>query len=179
VADLFLHGIGGGKYDEVTDELARAFYRIEPPAYGVLTATLLLPLEHWQSDLQTVHDLERRVRDLEFNAERFLDDGLRFNELALRLRAQKQSLIEQTPTAQPARKQRFLQLRDLNARLADFVTQEREDAASRLDSARQEVSANAILDSRDYSFCLYPEAMLREFMSQFLHPVPEPATPAS
>ena len=170
VGDYFLHGIGGGKYDEVTDALARAFYRIEPPAYGVLTATLLLPLEHWHANGQTVHELERRVRDLEYNPERFFDDGQQYNELALRLMEEKRALVEQNPSAQPAKKQRFLDLREVNAKLADFVSRDREHAVGLLESARHEVNANSILDSRDYSFCLHPEAMLRDFMQRFLRP---------
>ncbi len=174
VGDYFLHGIGGGKYDEVTDALARAFYRVEPPSYGVLTATLLLPLQHWDATAQSVHELERRARDLEYNPERFFDNEQRFNELALRLTEEKRSLIEQSPGVQPAKKRRFLALRELNAKLAGFVSRDREHCAGLLESSRHEVSANAILDSRDYSFCLYPEAMLREFMTRFLDKIESP-----
>jgi hypothetical protein len=170
VGDYFLHGIGGGKYDEVTDALARAFYRVEPPSYGVLTATLLLPLQHWQANTQTVHELERRVRDLEYNPERFFGEEQRFDELALRLTEEKRKLVEQNPGAHPAKKQRFLALRNVNAKLADLVRREREHFAGLLESSRHEVTANAILDSRDYSFCLYPEAMLSDFMQRFLRP---------
>src|SRR5262249_26727761 len=44
LADLFLHGIGGGKYDELTDELMRRYFGLEPPGFMVLSATLHLPL---------------------------------------------------------------------------------------------------------------------------------------
>ena len=43
LADLFIHGIGGAKYDELTDELMRRFFKIEPPEFLTLTGTLLLP----------------------------------------------------------------------------------------------------------------------------------------
>src|SRR5205085_514035 len=33
LSDLFIHGIGGAKYDEVTDEIIRRFFGIEPPKY--------------------------------------------------------------------------------------------------------------------------------------------------
>ena len=41
LCDLFIHGIGGGKYDEVTDDMIRRYYGIEPPEYLVLSATSL------------------------------------------------------------------------------------------------------------------------------------------
>ena len=31
LSDLFIHGIGGAKYDELTDEIIRRFFGIEPP----------------------------------------------------------------------------------------------------------------------------------------------------
>lgn len=43
VADLFVHGIGGGRYDQITDRLIRAHFGIEPPTFAVTTATLYLP----------------------------------------------------------------------------------------------------------------------------------------
>ncbi len=168
VGDYFLHGIGGGKYDEVTDAIARAFYRMEPPAYGVLTATLLLPLEHWPATSQSTHELQRQVRDLVYNPEKFLSDGMRHNELALRLIARKQALIQEMPTEATAKKQRFLALRDINAQLGASLDHERTHYAGLLDRYRRELAGNAILDSRDYSFVLFPEAMLREFLGRFL-----------
>ena len=32
LGDLFIHGIGGGKYDEVTDAIIRRYYRSSRPA---------------------------------------------------------------------------------------------------------------------------------------------------
>ena len=33
LGDFFIHGIGGGKYDEVTDAIIRDYFGVEPPAY--------------------------------------------------------------------------------------------------------------------------------------------------
>src|SRR5262249_37092291 len=49
LADLFIHGIGGAKYDELTDDIIRRFYGLAPPAYMVLSATLRLPLPMFQA----------------------------------------------------------------------------------------------------------------------------------
>ena len=43
VCDLFVHGIGGGHYDRVTDRLIRDYFGIEPPGFAVATATLYHP----------------------------------------------------------------------------------------------------------------------------------------
>ena len=43
VADQFVHGIGGGRYDQVTDALIARHFGLEPPRFAVTTATLQFP----------------------------------------------------------------------------------------------------------------------------------------
>ena len=45
LGDLFLHGIGGAKYDQVTDAIIERFFGLKPPQYMTLTATLRLPIK--------------------------------------------------------------------------------------------------------------------------------------
>ena len=39
LGDLFLHGIGGAKYDQVTDQIVRLFFGFEPPEFATISAT--------------------------------------------------------------------------------------------------------------------------------------------
>lgn len=43
VVDQFVHGIGGGRYDQVADRLIARHFGIEPPRFAVTTATLYFP----------------------------------------------------------------------------------------------------------------------------------------
>ena len=43
VADQFVHGIGGGQYDQVLDALIDRHFRLDPPRFSVTTATLFFP----------------------------------------------------------------------------------------------------------------------------------------
>ena len=43
VADVFVHGIGGGRYDQVADRLIADHFGLAPPRFGVTTATMYLP----------------------------------------------------------------------------------------------------------------------------------------
>ncbi|MBF0170468.1 MAG: hypothetical protein HQK87_05175, partial [Nitrospinae bacterium] len=45
VSDFFIHGVGGAKYDTITDPVIARFYGVEPPTYGCVTATLHAPME--------------------------------------------------------------------------------------------------------------------------------------
>jgi hypothetical protein len=43
VADQFVHGIGGGRYDQVTDLLIARHFGMTPPRFAVTTATMFFP----------------------------------------------------------------------------------------------------------------------------------------
>ncbi len=75
LADLFLHGIGGGKYDEVTDSIARQFYQHDLPDYLVLSATKLLPLPAYPVTVETRSRLLRALRDVRYQPERVSEGG--------------------------------------------------------------------------------------------------------
>ena len=65
-ADGFIHGIGGGKYDEVTDDIMRRFFQIEPPGYAVVSAMIRLPIAKSRGR-KKLHAAERAIRDLDWN----------------------------------------------------------------------------------------------------------------
>ena len=76
LSDLFIHGIGGAKYDELTDLIIRRFFGIEPPAYITATATFRLPIERPQVSLEDVRDSAQRIREARYRPEAFLRDPL-------------------------------------------------------------------------------------------------------
>ncbi len=43
IADQFVHGIGGGRYDQVTDRLIQRHFKLAAPKFSVTTATLFFP----------------------------------------------------------------------------------------------------------------------------------------
>jgi len=43
LADQFVHGIGGARYDQVADQIIATHFGIDPPAFSVTTATLYFP----------------------------------------------------------------------------------------------------------------------------------------
>jgi hypothetical protein len=170
LADLFIHGIGGGRYDELTDEIAHHFYGLEPPRYLVLSATLLLPLPSLPARPGERRRLARELRDLYYNPQRHLGNGASVPATALDLAAQKKAWIAQpSPNAQ-ARRERFQVLRSLTEKLRGYVADRLGAQEQHIRRCDEELEANAVLERRDYSFCLYPEAMLRDFCTQFMQP---------
>ncbi len=74
--DLFLHGIGGAKYDRLTDAIIRRFFGIEPPAYMVVSGTLRLPIERECASESELFAVQRQLRELTFHPERFVDGAI-------------------------------------------------------------------------------------------------------
>ena len=77
LADLFIHGLGGARYDKITDELIRRFFKGEPAKYTVASATLSISL-HKDScfskvlALPSLHEVQYKIRRLLFNTQEFL-----------------------------------------------------------------------------------------------------------
>src|SRR5207248_7394239 len=75
LSDLFIHGIGGAKYDELTDLIIRRFFSIEPPGYITATATFRLPIDRPNVSLDDLRRSVQRLRDLRYRPESFLSDA--------------------------------------------------------------------------------------------------------
>jgi hypothetical protein len=164
LGELFVHGIGGAKYDELTDEIVRRFFTIEPPAFLVLSATRLLPLrapEVGEADRQR---LARALRDLHWNPQRHLPPGQRHQAAA----AEKQQWMGRTPADRPGRRERFRRLRALTEQLRPTVAGQAAELRGELARVERELEARAVLRRRDYCFCLYPDSVLRPFCTAFL-----------
>src|SRR5690606_4296105 len=72
LCDYFIHGIGGAKYDEVTDQIIEQFYGAAPPGFGIATATLRLPIRGAMEPPLDDREIARRLRDMRFNPDRWI-----------------------------------------------------------------------------------------------------------
>jgi hypothetical protein len=165
VSDLFIHGIGGGKYDELTDAICEHFYGIPPPPFVVLSATRLLPLPLAPVSVDERRRLIRELRDLHYKPQRFLTNlHGHLDDLV----KEKQVWMARQPTESDGRRERFLKLRALNEQLREPLHDREEATRAELARSEKHLEANAVLQRRDYAFCLYPEELLRPFCRQFL-----------
>jgi hypothetical protein len=167
LADLFMHGIGGAKYDELTDTLIHRFYGVEPPRFLVLSATLMLPFPGFAVSDDLVDDLARARRDVLWNPQRHLAE-VDFDADTRRAAVEKEAWIARPATTSGERRQRFMALRGWNSRLQPAFTGRAQQLSEEWQRSRRELEANAIMSRRDYSFCLYPADRLQKFFQRFL-----------
>jgi hypothetical protein len=64
LADQFVHGIGGARYDQVTDFFIESNFHLAPPKFSVTTATLYFPqaLDHQRACVPCVEQEGRRLK---------------------------------------------------------------------------------------------------------------------
>lgn len=168
VSDLFVHGIGGAKYDELTDEIIGRFYRVKPPKYLVATATMRLPLPTYPATNEQLTRLGHQVRDHYWNPERHLPPNGNGNSAIRDLVEQKSTLISERPQTALTRRRRFELLRNLTGQLRGQIAIEEHELRQHFQRSQQERAANEILTRRDYAFCLFPEDLLREFFERLV-----------
>ncbi len=176
LGDLFIHGIGGAKYDQVTDSLIDQFFDLRPPHYLVVSATFHLPIAHHVTTGDELRQINRRLRDLTFHPERALRQDLP-TDSALNGAAQwidaKDRWIA-TPQTPENASVRFREFHRINAALQPWVSDQRQQLLQRRDHVAAALRHESILSSREYAFCLFPEEMLRR---QFNHLLAAPSTP--
>jgi hypothetical protein len=162
LADHFIHGIGGAKYDAVTDDIIRRFFRIDPPAYSVVSATLRLPLPRFPATESDLHTAERQLRDLEWNPQKFSTSRERFPDLV----ESKSQLIADEPEETPERRRWFRNLQDVTRQMRPAVADEFEAAERSQERVRAELAANVVLGNREYAWLLFPEETLPSFFAR-------------
>jgi len=174
VCDLFVHGIGGAKYDRITDGIFRRYYRVDPPPYTCVSATLRLPLPRQPSRPADLHAARHRVRDWRYNPHRYMPDP------PADLLAERSGLIRESDRLRAARGPRvqrratFLAIRRINARLTDGHPDIGRNLAARLARAQRELESNRIADGREYFYALQPRDRLAALAGRLTSPATRP-----
>ena len=153
----FIHGIGGGKYDEVTDEIIERWLGTTAPEFGVVSATAHLPLDWADVSPSTYPTAWRLHRDLQWNPQRFAGDG---GEAA-----RKRELIAAEPVAKEQRRHWFRDLQAVTAKLREPLQDEISRNDDALKAIRKRLAMQKIARSREYSWVLFPEETLKPMMN--------------
>lgn len=124
VADLFVHGVGGARYEAVTDAVVERWLGIAPPPYAVVSLTMRWPGASAVAD-DELQAVRRRLREAEHNPDRLLAEAV-FESVAERqaaeaLAAEKRALRERFADPAADKKALNARVRELNVRLREAV----------------------------------------------------------
>jgi len=162
LSDLFLHGIGGAKYDQVTDDIARRFFGFSLPDYATASATLRLPVARAAAHHESIREVRQQLRDLTYHPEQFLSSNGAPPAAAEAIR-EKTRWLQIAKTPQNARA-RHEAIATANTALQPFVAPRREALERQRSEIEQRLAAESILNSREYSFCLFPRAHVERLL---------------
>jgi len=166
-ADYFIHGIGGARYERVTDRFIRKFYGCDPPAFACASATVRLPFESGKTVEvidQKLRVNRRRYRDLSYNPQRFIstDHSGPVHEWMSRREdlIGESDRLRQTQAGSGRRSEVFREIRQMNSLLA----QENVEAAKQVERQRTrlltELNDAQVMADREYFFGLFePEKL--------------------
>ena len=162
-SDLFVHGIGGAKYDQVTDEINRQLLDMQPPEYVTATATALLPIDVPPIDKRDLRGIDERLRDVEFNPDRALDSGVPDDPNWQSLLEQKSSLLADVPDF-PEKRSWHRQLQEVNSKLRKQIVEPVARLRIERDDMTRQLHQKQLLMSREYSLLLFPEQGLQNLL---------------
>jgi hypothetical protein len=152
VADQFIHGIGGGRYDQVTDQVIQNFFGIEPPKFAVTTATLYFPTAVGRSRpclpclAHEGHQLRHRVLGEK------KEDWVR--------------AIDQAPRKSPLRQKAFSTLHEMLAAAAPEHPGI-QNWQSRVEEANRTSIEDSALFDREFFYAIQPEDRLQRVFTRY------------
>lgn len=190
LSDLFLHGIGGAKYDELTDRIVQRFFGFDPPAYMIVSGTLKLPVARSGATDEELRRVDRELRDLAYHPEQYLAAAAASKsgtsdstsppvctkclpgvdvtlpaEVAA-LAREKRDWVALEPTIDNAR-QRCREIRGINEALQPWVAERHRELVAERERTVEALRIESVLGWREFAFCLYPQQTLWNFLLEF------------
>jgi len=162
LGDLFIHGIGGAKYDELGDEIARRYFGIEPPGFLTVSLTLWLELPRDPAAATELDGIERRLRDLRFNPDRFLGEPC--SEEIRNLIRTKREAVSAPVGSRRERRARCLTIERCNAALQPWVRELLTQLLELRSRARGRLRSDRAGRNREFSFVLHKAERLERIM---------------
>ncbi len=167
MADLFVHGIGGGVYDRLTDAIIQRFLRMPAPHYLTCTATEWLTMnEVPELDAKALHGqrdaLQRQSQLLRSRPELFLDPS---DAMDAGLRMHHANAIAAIPP-RGSKKSWHRDITNVKTKIVERVASIRKVNEEQLQRVEQRLHELRYLNSREYSFILFPESTLLTSLRQ-------------
>ncbi len=156
LSDLFLHGIGGAKYDQLTDALIERYWRLPPPRMVVVTATVQLPLATREVSPAELRELDYASRQMRFKPEQFLVDP---DDQTRQLIDEKARWVAESPSRGEGQPRR-LRINEINATLSSRLESQRQEVIKQRRALESEERLARMTRSREFSYCLHSSRTL-------------------
>jgi hypothetical protein len=162
LGDLFMHGIGGAKYDAVTDQICEEFFGLPAPRYAVVSGTLRWPRDRHHEAIPQREVLITELRRSIYNPERLLPTPIN---------AATQALIDEkrtwfnTPKTPANARERHQGITRVNLALSPLVAERRTELLRQLEQLSRDEHGESIMTSRELPFVVHSTERLRAFFA--------------
>jgi len=164
-SDVFIHGIGGAKYDTITDEIIKEFFGIDPPGFVTISATLFLPLDVYGLDIKVLQELQRTDSDMCYNPERYASKETQSEPAFMNSVKEKQRLLKIMGVSNADEKRRyFRRIKELNKLMLSQIHTELQKKQREINTIRDKLVYNEVVRFREYPICLYPTKILKDYL---------------
>ena len=171
ISDLFIHGLGGAKYDLVTDEIIREFFKVEPPRFLVVSCTLHLNFKSSpEASNFKISTLKKKIRDLEFNPERYVDElpltKKEKNQIG-ELAEKKTKLIKKIKKASsPIEKRKISEeIKAINNFMAEKIITLKYELDKKIEKEEEKIKQAKVFTFREFPFCFFSAKTLRNLLN--------------
>lgn len=162
LADLFIHGVGGERYEDVTDAIVERWWGVSLPPFVVATLTMHLPLGAQVVNDEELASIDRRLRRLKHNPDEALGevefDSSSERRRALSLAEEKRRLIEAMEAPEADKKALGERIRSVNVQLSEILEPLAGELVERKELLESKRAESEVLTDRTYPFCFWSPA---------------------
>jgi hypothetical protein len=163
--------LGGAKYDRITDEIIREFFKVEPPLFLVASCTLHLNFKSSpeSSDFK-ISALKKKIRDLEFNPQRYIDElpltkkeEIQIGELV----EKKTELIKKIKEVlSPVEKRKISEeIKAINNFIAEKIIPLKYGLNKKIEREEEKMKQDKVYTFREFPYCFFSAKTLRNLLN--------------
>lgn len=170
LCDLFVHGVGGAKYDRATDRIIEDFYGIIPPTYAYISLTMHLPEPKPEVKITQVEKLEEGLKTFEENPKKYYrcpgieeDVGTQIKTLT----ARKNELIKDLKSTSGEEKSKVIEkINEVESKLDLLLSDLKSDLRKELKNLKRELHNKEVIETREYPFFFFPKERIEQAVAK-------------
>ena len=171
ISDLFIHGLGGAKYDLVTDGIIRDFFKVESPHFLVVSCSLYFDFKSSPGTSDSkISALMKKIRDLEFNPERYVDElsltvkeEIQMGELAEK-KTELIKKIKEIPS--PVEKRKISEeIKAINNFMVEKVRPLKCELDKKIEKEEEKMKQSKVHTFREFPYCFFSAKTLRNLLN--------------
>jgi len=158
-ADLFIHGIGGSKYDCITDDIIQKYFKIIPPRFLTISATFLLDLPVKTTTIEAISVLEKKKRTIQYNPEKIIDEANlpeEKNQMINKLIKEKHDLIkiiQNTPS-----NQKYIvskKINEINKNITEILSDYEKYISGKIEDSKKFIENDKVSQFRKFPYFFF------------------------